>query len=110
MGEAGETVSVEEEQRRRNAAFVALPLVRYECGCVGFKPNFEGYAVLLYACDWREGEPMLTMFSRDMSGKTMENLLDCWKIRYGEKMCRYIYNGHRFLEIQMNLGIKEEGS
>jgi hypothetical protein len=51
-----------------------FPIVRYNCGCIGFKPNTitDGpmFAICLKVCD--DDKPEYVMVYRDMQGHTFE--------------------------------------
>ena len=47
-----------------------LPLVKYECGCIGFAPDPDsGDAVLMKACDREIDDPPIHLFVRNMKHK-----------------------------------------
>lgn len=76
-----------------------LPLVEFQCGCIGFLPDSDGKSLLVKACD-HDCAPEITLFTRDMSGKshTPHSNGDIT-----DKLSRLVADGHRWQRLKRDL-------
>jgi hypothetical protein len=99
----GEDVSdhnVGRDAAARDAALEAVPLVKFKCGCLGFPPHKDGYAILLETCDHRVEDPQLWGGARNMEGKTFEPLKPEERVRLWTAVFETIGKGNRFDQIK----------
>ena len=83
-------------------------IVKFECGCVGFRPepNAAAQTVILTACD--TDSPGHEFCFRDMSGKTFQPLTPEATQLLVRDVQRQLCDGSRFRDIQDALGIPRQ--
>ncbi len=88
----------------RDAALEAVPFVKFKCGCLGFAPHENGYAVLLEPCDRQSEDPRIWGGVRNMEGKPFEPLNQKERARLWNAVSDIIGKGNRFDQIKFALG------
>ena len=75
--------------------------VKYECGCIGFPPKENGFAIIIKPCD-EDGE--LTFSDRDVrKNKIVMPYTELSEIGVGEfktQIQRLMYDGYKFRDIK----------
>lgn len=80
-----------------------LPMVKFQCGCIGFPPDSDGMSLLVKACDRTGCDPEITLFPRDMSGKTYTPHTD--EDGLVDKLSRLVADGYRWQSLKRDLSI-----
>ena len=88
-----------------------LPLVKYECGCIGFEPNGAMCAVLVTCCDSDYREARFGLYPRQMTNgnndnlrlKSFEPLSQEETIKIMQKMGVLLYDGWALSEIRRHI-------
>lgn len=76
--------------------------VKFSCGCVGFPPGSDGYAVVVHPCDVADTdywEP-LSFSRRDIDGKGYEPLPPEAEENLLHDLARLMGDGYRFRRIK----------
>ena len=94
-----EALACREEARR------AVPLVKFRCGCVGFPPSKQGFAVILEACDAHHDDPALFGGARDMQDKSYESLSPEMRDRVVKMMETAFRKAHDYDQIRIALRV-----
>lgn len=81
-----------------------LNLVRYECGCIGFKPDAKGLATILNSCDSDSCDEFY-IYDRDMIKskgqiKEFEVLSEEQSENIRKSLCKVIMDGYKFRKIK----------
>jgi len=93
-----------------------FPLVRYECGCIGFLPDGNGNAVIIDSCTKDVGDADLCFFMRPMTRtvrgkkneyeiKPFQSLEDEERQKYFVRLQSLIRDGHLWQELRRNLKV-----
>lgn len=84
-----------EDQRDEPAA----PLVRFTCGCIGFRPvGPDSTALLVYACDG-DGEPTALFYRRPNNPETFTPLTAEETATIVAALQKLVGNGYRYREL-----------
>ena len=82
-----------------------LPLVQYECGCIGFAPN-EGEIVIVQDSEGYIGLDDSRVISHE--GKSFEPADPAVIERLADEMAKLLAWGNRFRDLRNALGIEEQ--
>jgi hypothetical protein len=76
-------------------------LVRYDCGCVGFRPALDGNAILIKACEADSDE--LEIFERNQKGKKFLPLPRDVENAFFDTLLKKVCAGYRLDEVRQIL-------
>jgi hypothetical protein len=78
-------------------------LVRYNCGCIGFRPDTDGNAMFIKCCDGPAGHDELEIFERNSEGKSFQPIPRELENELLGKLSVKVSNGYRLEEMRQIL-------
>lgn len=75
---------------------IPLPLVKYECGCIGFPPVESGEALIIDHCDAGVGENLCFANKPGMNQKTWLDLSEEEAVELTESIRQLVFRGHKW--------------
>lgn len=75
-------------------------LVKYSCGCIGFRPGPDGNALLIKACDGDANQDELAIFERNQKDHTFKPITRELENELLGKLSVKVSNGYRLEEMR----------